>query len=123
MDGQPEALIDLAAVRDNVTALREHVGGPQVMAVIKADGYGHGMIPAAAAALAGGADWLGVVHVHEALALRRAGISARVLCLLGVPGAAHEAAVRENVNLSVATTAMIEQIAGAAVRAGPHACT
>jgi alanine racemase len=118
MDGQPEALIDLAAVRDNVVALREHVGGPQVMAVIKADGYGHGMIPAAAAALAGGADWLGVVHVHEALALRRAGISAPVLCLLGVPGAAHEDAVREDVDLSVATTAMIDQIASAAVRAG-----
>ncbi len=73
MDGHPEALIDLAAVRDNVAALRKHVAGPQVMAVIKADGYGHGMIPAAAAALAGGADWLGVVHVAEALALRRAG--------------------------------------------------
>jgi alanine racemase len=118
MDGHPEALIDLGAVRDNVTALREHVGGPQVMAVVKADGYGHGMIPAAVGALAGGADWLGVVHVHEALALRRAGISARVLCLLGVPGAAHEDAVREDVDLSVATTAMVDQVARAAVRAG-----
>ncbi len=118
MDGQPEALIDLDAVRDNVAALREHVGGPQVMAVVKADGYGHGMIPGAVAALAGGADWLGVVHVHEALALRRAGISARVLCLLGVPGAAHEDAVREDVDLSVSTTAMVDEAARAAVRAG-----
>jgi alanine racemase len=108
----------LAAVRDNVAALRAHVGGPLVMAVVKADGYGHGMVPAATAALAGGADWLGVVHVHEALALRAAGIGAKVLCLLGVPGAAHEDAVRENIDLSVATTAMVEEVARAAVRAG-----
>jgi len=118
MDGLPEALIDLDAVRDNVAALRAHVGGPQVMAVVKADGYGHGMIPAAIAALAGGADWLGVVHVHEALALRAAGISGRVLSLLGVPGAAHEAAIRQDVDLSVATTAMVDEIARAAARAG-----
>jgi alanine racemase len=118
MDGLPEALIDLDAVRDNVAALRAHVGGPRVMAVVKADGYGHGMIPAAIAAQAGGADWLGVVHVHEALALRQAGITARVLCLLGVPGAAHEDAVRQDVDLSVATTTMVDQVARAAKRAG-----
>jgi alanine racemase len=118
MDGQPEAVIDLDAVRDNVAALRAHVGGPQVMAVVKADGYGHGMIPAAIAALAGGADWLGVVHVHEALALRQAGIAGRVLSLLGVPGAAHEAAIRQDVDLSAATTAMVDEVARAAARAG-----
>ena len=118
MSGLPEALVDLGAVRDNVAALREHVRGAQLMAVVKADGYGHGMLPGAVAALAGGADWLGVVHVHEALALRRAGITARVLCLLGVPGAAHEDAIRQDVDLSAATTAMVGQIAAAAARAG-----
>jgi alanine racemase len=121
MDGLPETLVDLGAVRDNVAALRAHVGGPQVMAVVKADGYGHGMIPAAMAALAGGADWLGVVHVHEALALRRAGIAARMLCLLGMAGAAHEEAIRQDVDLSAATTGMVDQIASAAVRAGRQA--
>jgi alanine racemase len=118
MDGLPEALIDLDAVRDNVAALRAHVGGPQVMAVVKADGYGHGMIPAAIAALAGGADWLGVVHVHEALALRKAGIAGRMLSLLGVPGAAHEIAIRQDVDLSAASTAMVDEVARAAARAG-----
>ncbi len=117
MDGLPEALIDLDAVRDNVAALRAHVGGPQVMAVVKADGYGHGMIPAAIAALAGGADWLGVVHVHEALALRKAGIAGRMLSLLGVPGAAHEIAIRQDVDLSAASTAMVDEVARAAARA------
>jgi alanine racemase len=118
MDGLPEALIDLDAVRDNVAALRAHVGGPQVMAVVKADGYGHGMIPAAIAALAGGADWLGVVHVHEALALRKAGLAGRMLSLLGVPGAAHEIAIRQDVDLSAASTAMVDEVARAAARAG-----
>ena len=62
-----------ARSRTTSRALARHVGGAQVMAVVKADGYGHGMIPAAAAALDGGATWLGVVHVAEALALRRGG--------------------------------------------------
>ena len=88
MDGHAEALIDLAAVARNVEAMREHVGGTPVMAVVKADGYGHGMIPSARAAVAGGAQWLGVVHEHEALALRQAGITTRVLSLLGAPGGA-----------------------------------
>ena len=59
MDGHAEALIDLAAVARNVEAMREHVRGTPLMAVVKADGYGHGMIPAAHAAVAGGAQWLG----------------------------------------------------------------
>ena len=66
----------------NVAALCELVRGSQVMAAVKADGYGHGMVPAARAALAGGAGWLGVADLAEAVALRRAGITAPVLCLM-----------------------------------------
>ena len=87
MDASAETLIDLGAITGNVTALRRHVGGPAVMAVVKSDGYGHGMVPAARAALAGGASWLGVISVEEALALRAAGLSAPELSLMGVPGA------------------------------------
>ena len=94
MDGHQEALIDVGAIKDNVSALVKHVGGAQLMAVVKSDGYGHGMIPAAAAALAGGADWLGVVHVGDALALRAAGFTAPELCLLAEPDAPHEDAIR-----------------------------
>jgi alanine racemase len=118
MDGHAEALIDLAAVARNVGAMREHVGGTQVMAVVKADGYGHGMVPAAHAAVAGGAEWLGVVHEHEALALRQAGLTTRVLCLLGAPGAAHEAAIREDVDLTVDAVPLLHEIEAAATRAG-----
>ena len=118
MDGHAEALIDLAAIARNVEAMREHVRGTPLMAVVKADGYGHGMIPAAQAALAGGAEWLGVVHEHEALALRQAGLSTRVLSLLGSPGAAHEAAIREDIDLTVDAVPLLHEIAAAATRAG-----
>ena len=100
-------------------ALRKQVGGAQLMAVVKADGYGHGMIPAARAALAGGAQWLGVVHVPEALALRQAGLTHRVLCLTGVPGAAHEEAVRAGIDLTADSVPLLAEIAAAAARAGP----
>ncbi|MEP7025838.1 MAG: alanine racemase [Actinomycetota bacterium] len=118
MDGHPEALVDLGAVKDNVVALRQHVGGAAVMAVVKADGYGHGMLPVATAALAGGAGWLGVVQTADALALREAGITAPVLVLLAAQDAAHEQAIRAGVDLSVGSPALVSQIAAAAGRAG-----
>jgi alanine racemase len=118
MDAPAEAVIDLGAVAGNVAAMRKQVNGSQLMAVVKADGYGHGMIPAARAALAGGAEWLGVVHVPEALALRRDGIAARVLCLLGVPGAAHVDAIRGDVDLTADSVPLLAEIAAAAQVAG-----
>ena len=63
MDGPAEAQVDLDVVRDNVTGLRKHVGAAELMAVVKSDAYGHGMVPVARAALAGGASWLGVIPV------------------------------------------------------------
>ena len=66
--------IDLKAIKNNAALIREKTG-VEVMAVIKANGYGHGARPAAQAAIAGGATWIGVARIEEALALRRAGIS------------------------------------------------
>jgi alanine racemase len=121
MDGHPEALIDLGAIKENVSALGRHVGGAQLMAVVKADGYGHGMIPVARAAVAGGADWLGVVQIGDAVALRQAGLTAPVLCLLAAPDAAHEEAIRAGVDLSAGSVLLVTQIAAAAQRAGQPA--
>jgi alanine racemase len=121
MDGHPEALIDLGAIKHNVAALARHAGGAQVMTVVKSDGYGHGMIPAAVAALDGGATWLGVVHVAEAVTLRRAGLTVPVLCLLGAPDAPHEDAIRHDVDLSAGSAALVGRIAAAAERAGKPA--
>ena len=59
------AVVDLAAVRSNVRSLAAHAPTAQVMAVVKADGYGHGLLPTATAAIAGGATWLGAAQVGE----------------------------------------------------------
>ena len=64
MSRRPEIVVDLAAIRSNVGALRDLVApdGSDVMVVVKADGYGHGMLEAAAAARDAGAPWLGVAQ-------------------------------------------------------------
>ena len=75
------AEIDLAALRHNVQALRNHVRPAQVAAVVKADGYGHGAVDIASTALEAGASRLCVFTVREAVELREAGLDAPVLCL------------------------------------------
>jgi alanine racemase len=112
------ARIDLAAIRDNVGLLREHASGAGLMAVVKADGYGHGMIPAARAALAGGASWLGVATLAEAMTLRRAGIGVPVMCWLYSPGESFQEAIAAGLDLSATSIGQIEEIARAAARAG-----
>ena len=92
--------------------------GPQVMAVVKQDAYGHGAAACARAALAGGATWLGVAHVAEALALRQAGLTAPVLCLMAVPGEEHEEAIRAGVDLQASSAEHVATLAAAARRAG-----
>jgi alanine racemase len=112
-----EAVVDLDAIRDNVALLRSRTAAA-VMAVVKADGYGHGLVPAARAALAGGADWLGVAFLEEALALRRAGIVAPMLSWLATPGEDLAAAVAADVDLSASAPWAIGELAGAARDAG-----
>jgi alanine racemase len=108
------AVVDLDAVATNVAALRGFAPGAAVMAVVKADGYGHGMLPVARAALAGGADSLGVAHLREALALRAEGIDAPVLAWLTVPGDAYEQAVAANVEIGVSARSTLGDVATAA---------
>lgn len=74
--------IDLAAFRANVTALKAHVGAAELMVVVKADGYGHGMVACAREARVAGATWLGVALPGEAVALREAGDTGRLLAWL-----------------------------------------
>jgi alanine racemase len=88
------------------------------MAVVKSDGYGHGLIPTALAALAGGATWLGVGHIDEAVTLRKAGVSAPVLCLLAAPDAPHADAIGLGVDLSAGAASLVRKIAAAAEAAG-----
>jgi alanine racemase len=118
MDGQPEALIDLDAIKANVAALGRHVGGVPVMAVVKSDGYGHGLLPSARAALAGGAAWLGVIQLADAIALRQAGLACPILSLHGSPDAPHGDAIAHEIDLTAGTPALVRQIAAAAEAAG-----
>jgi len=92
--------IDLKAIKNNVALIREKTG-VEVMAVIKANGYGHGARPAAQAAIAGGATWLGVARIEEALALRRAGISCRILVLGFTPAAKVPEAIEHNITVAL----------------------
>ncbi len=118
-DGLPSAaVVDLDAIAANVRALRGHAPTAQVMAVVKADAYGHGLLPSARAALAGGATWLGTAHLSEALELRAAGISTPTLSWLTVPGADFRAAIEQNVDVGVSGFWALDEIAAAAREAG-----
>src|SRR6202789_4595513 len=100
MDSHAEASVDLGAISSNIAALRAHVAPAALMAVVKANGYGHGAVPAARAAVSGGADWLRGVRVAQALELRRAGLQEPILCLMAVPELDHAAAIAAEVDLS-----------------------
>lgn len=118
------AVVDLAAVRANVRSLAAHAPTAQVLAVVKADGYGHGLLPTATAAVAGGATWLGTAQVGEALVLRRGGIVApRVLTWLYAPGAPLREAVEADIDVSVSAGWALDELAAAARAAGRPART
>jgi alanine racemase len=94
--------IDLDAIEDNVRAFRHHVGSTvEIIAIVKADGYGHGAVPVARAALAAGATRLGVHRVSEGVALRRAGIEAPVLVMGYMPPGAAGAVVQHRLTPTV----------------------
>ena len=96
-----EARIDLAAVRSNIRRMREVVGPAEVMAVVKADAYGHGMVECARAAVSAGASWLGAALPEEALALRAAGLELPILTWLHAPGDPFAELVAGGVDISV----------------------
>ncbi len=119
MDGRrAEARIDLAALSANVASLRGYAGSAEVMVVVKADGYGHGLVPAARAALAGGATWLGTAVLEEALALRKAGVESRLLAWLHGPGEDWPAAIVAEIDLSANAVWAVREIAAAAASIG-----
>ncbi|GHA54918.1 MULTISPECIES: alanine racemase [Streptomyces] len=116
------AEIDLAALRANVRALRERAPGAALMAVVKADAYGHGAVPCARAAVEAGATWLGTATPQEALALRaaEAGLpdDVRVMCWLWTPGGPWREAVEARLDVSVSGMWAMEEVVGAARAAG-----
>jgi alanine racemase len=112
------ARIDLDAIRSNVATLKRSAGDAAVMAVVKADGYGHGMVQSATAALDAGAGWLGVAMADEALELRRSGITAPVLAWLLGPGDDWASVVAAGVDVGAYATWALRNAAAAAQAAG-----
>jgi alanine racemase len=104
-----EAIIDLDRISANVAHLKS-IASVDLMAVVKADGYGHGLVPVARAALAGGATYLGVALLEEAIALRDAGITAPILAWLVPPGSDFTTAVDRDIELAAASIIALEEI-------------
>lgn len=110
--------IDLEAIAGNVAALKARAQAPRLMAVVKANGYGHGLVPASHAALAGGADWLAVALVEEGIALRAAGITAPVLVMIEPLAEAIPAVIEHDLVPAVYTASFARALGAAATDAG-----
>ncbi|MBG6107350.1 alanine racemase [Frigoribacterium sp. CG_9.8] len=103
-------IVDHGAIARNIGRIREITATP-ILAVVKADGFGHGIIEVATTALRSGAAWLGIATVDEALALRSAGIDAPVLCWLADPWCDLRAAIAQDVTISCANVETLEAVA------------
>ncbi|NLU72399.1 alanine racemase [Streptomyces sp. HNM0575] len=112
------AEIDLDAVRANVRALRARAPRAELMAVVKADGYGHGALPCARAAREAGASWLGTATPQEALALRAAGDTGRLMSWLWTPGGPWREAVEADIDVSASALWALEEAVEAARGSG-----
>jgi alanine racemase len=112
---RPEIVVDLGAIRRNVGRLRDLVtpDGADVMVVVKADGYGHGIVESAGAARAAGAPWLGAATIEEAVLLREAGDTGRILCWLTVPGDDWASAIDRGVDVTAFSLAELAEIRAA----------
>ena len=111
---QAEAVIDLDAYRANVEALAACAPQSALMAVVKANAYGHGMKQCARAAREAGAEWLGVATVSEALTLRGWGDTGPILCWLGSPGADYAPVIEAGVEVTASSVEQLDEILAAA---------
>ena len=124
-DYPSSAAVDLAAIRHNLGVLRAAAPGALQLATVKANAYGHGLLPVARAALDGGADWLGVAQLAEAFTLRRgldeAGVTraeAPILAWISTSSSDFAAAIEADIDLSVSWTWVLADICAAAREVG-----
>lgn len=116
---RPLLTVDLGAIAENTRTVRSRTSA-EVMAVVKADGFGHGAVEMARTALRAGATRLGVTSLDEAFALRRAGFREPVLSWLNAPGADFGAAAAAGVDLAVPDLVMLAGVAGVDRAIGVH---
>ncbi|KAA2261454.1 alanine racemase [Solihabitans fulvus] len=115
-----EACVELDAIGGNVELIARHTDA-EIMAVVKANGFAHGSVQTARAAVAHGATWLGVTSCAEALALRRAGLTVPVLCWLTAPGQDFGEVIAAGVDLAVSSVPHLRAVAAEADRLGTRA--
>jgi alanine racemase len=113
-----QAVVDLDAIAHNTRLLLRTAGGAAMMAVVKADGYGHGSAGVARAALDGGATWIATSSTDEALALRDAGVEAPVLAWFCTPDDSLTDVLAERIDVAASSVPVLTAIATAARRDG-----
>ena len=117
MENRAEVLIDLGAIRENIKYLMAKSGKP-ALAVVKADGYGHGLLPVAKSALSAGASWLGVALLEEARALRQGGISAPIIAWLTPITDDFKSAIDEDIDIAIPSLAHLAAVTSASKSLG-----
>jgi alanine racemase len=107
-----EAIVDLSAIKHNVALLKEK-SGTNLLAVVKADAYGHGLVPVAKAAIGAGASMLGVALLEEAITLRESGITEPILAWLVQPGSDFKSAIDNNIDVAAGSMKALHEIQAA----------
>ena len=120
MTNRAQVEINLDAIVHNVAMLKKSSGTP-LMAVVKADAYGHGLIPVANTCLQAGAQWLGVALLEEAITLRESGIQAPILSWLVPPGSDFQRAIELDIDLGVASIKIFREVMNASKKVGKKA--
>lgn len=113
--------VDLGALRHNLAALRAHVGGARVMAVLKANAYGHGLVPVARLMQAEGVACIGVAVLEEGLALREAGVTTPVLVMGGILGSQIPRFLEHDLMLTASSVSKLEAVQECAAAMGRRA--
>lgn len=128
LGGAPaRVVVDLDAIAANANELVLRAEGAAVLGVVKGDAYGHGLVPSARAAVRGGATWLGVAQLDEAMNLRRAravgadDLAVPVISWLHAPGSPFAAAIEAGIDLGAPSVLELDEIAAAARRVGMRA--
>ena len=109
MEHRAEARIDLNALASNISLLKSKAGA-DLLAVVKADAYGHGLIEIGLAAEKSGANYLGVALLEEAIALRTHGVRIPILAWLVPPGSDFNSAAKHDIDVAVSSIAVLEDI-------------
>ncbi len=110
--------VNLGAIAQNVGVILDQLRHAQLMAVVKGNAYGHGMVPVAKRCIAAGAHWLGVSYVDEAVKLRKAGLTAPTLAFVPPTEEQCQAAVEHSITVTVTTEDHLAWLREAASRAG-----